>query len=214
MSATEQSPENTDPQILPGFWVGKERIGEFEDIELTAKSLLRHVMALGSSGSGKTVFCKVLTEEVLLHGVPAICIDRQGDLCSLVLNAGDDQWLVDHGLSPELAALFAERIDPVIFTPSSRKGIALSSDPLHADLDELHSREQIRADVDYKAMSQFGTWAIGRLTTRQDIKKVQPTIKSLNPVHVDQILQELPSQKPDELMLTAIAVRAFSVIPG
>jgi DNA-binding Lrp family transcriptional regulator len=57
------------------------------------------------------------------------------------------------------------------------------------------------ADVDYKAMAQFGTWAIGRLTTRQDMKKVQPTVKSLDPVHVDAIMEELPSQKPGQFVL-------------
>jgi hypothetical protein len=56
-------------------------------------------------------------------------------------------------------------------------------------------------DVDYKAMAQFGTWAIGRLTTRQDMKKVEPTVKSLDPVNVDKIMEELPSQKPGEFIL-------------
>jgi hypothetical protein len=50
-------------------------------------------------------------------------------------------------------------------------------------------------------MAQFGTWAIGRLTTRQDMAKVQPTIKSLDPVHVDRIMEELPALKPGQFIL-------------
>lgn len=50
-------------------------------------------------------------------------------------------------------------------------------------------------------MAQFGTWAIGRLTTRQDMAKVQPTIKALDPVHVDKIMEELPAQKPGQFIL-------------
>jgi hypothetical protein len=34
-------------------------------------------------------------------------------------------------------------------------------------------------DIDYKAFAQFGTWCVGRLTTRQDRKKVIGSLKSL-----------------------------------
>jgi hypothetical protein len=389
---------------MPDFFIGFDRAAtEPAPLHLKADSLLRHMMALGSSGSGKTVLCKVLTEEMIRHGLPAICVDPQGDLCSLALNADNPEFLREKGIDPALAAEFSAKVDPVIFTPASRKGIALSADPmaidvgslpardrvyaitsiatmvvsllgydldgddgaglvavldnalsrllkagkfprnldeftsylLHLDdaskeefgryldvkkldhacqklarldvgarrllfheglaldielllglgeraaaepgktrlsviyLNTLHSQEdkeffvaalverlytwmlrnpsqepqamfyidevapfippvrkpackpalsllfkqarkygvcclmatQNPADVDYKAMAQFGTWAIGRLTTRQDMKKVQPTVKSLDPVHVDAIMEELPSQKPGQFVL-------------
>ena len=56
-------------------------------------------------------------------------------------------------------------------------------------------------DVDYKAMAQFGTWAIGRLTTRQDQRKIQPTINALDPDRADDIMSELPTQQAGEFML-------------
>jgi hypothetical protein len=34
-------------------------------------------------------------------------------------------------------------------------------------------------DIDYKAFAQFGTWCVGRLTTKQDKKKVIGSLKSL-----------------------------------
>lgn len=391
------------------FFIGFDRAatppeGEARPVlKLESDSLLRHMMALGSSGSGKTVLCKVLTEEMVRHGIPAICIDPQGDLCSLALHADDPEFLASKGIDPELAAEFRRKVDPVIFTPASRKGIALSADPMAIDVDSLKTRDRVYAitsiatmvvsllgydldgddgagliavfdkalaqlqkrnefprdleaftkyllhlddaskaefsryldekkidhacqklarldvgarrllfheglaldtdlllgkgehaaalpgktrlsivylntlhsqedkeffvaalverlynwmlrnpstepqamfyidevapfippvrkpackpalsllfkqarkygvcclmatqnpaDVDYKAMAQFGTWAIGRLTTRQDMKKVQPTVKSLDPVNVDAIMAELPSQKPGQFVL-------------
>ncbi|MCC7507876.1 MAG: DUF853 family protein [Planctomycetes bacterium] len=374
-----------------------------EAITLDSSTLLRHVMALGSSGSGKTVFCKALTEEMLRAGIPAICIDPQGDLCSLALHLDDPEFLAEKGLDPEAARELAATIDPVIFTPASRKGVAMSADPVGSDISGMPDRERVYAitgmatmivsllgydlegddgaglvavfdraltglhkrgkfprdlqqfthwllhlddagkaefanlldarkidqacqklarldvgarrllfheglsldidlllgfgeraaaddsktrlsiiylnslntqedkeffvaalterlyawmlkhpskepqalfyidevapfippvrkpackpalslmfkqarkygicclmatqnpaDVDYKAMAQFGTWALGRMTTRQDMAKVQPTVKSLDPVHVDKIMEELPAQKPGQFLL-------------
>lgn len=368
--------------------VGVERESG-DGVRVNPSTLLRHAMALGSSGSGKTVFCKILVEECIRLGIPAICLDPQGDICSLALNADDPE--------NELAKDFADKVDPVIFTPASTKGVAVCADPLQGDpselsegermhaitgiasmlvsllgydldsdegdglvavfdsalndrladgrypqnldqfsswlqnLDEfglepyerfldkkkieqairrlarldvgarklmfhegqpididvllgrdsdktrvsiiylntLHSQEdkeffvaslvdqlyrwmlknpstdpqalfyidevapfipptrkpackpglsllfkqarkygigclmatQNPADVDYKAMAQFGSWAIGRITTRQDMKKVQPVVKSLDPTRVDEIMETLPSQQAGEFVL-------------
>ncbi|MFO7564275.1 MAG: hypothetical protein R6X02_16635, partial [Enhygromyxa sp.] len=56
-------------------------------------------------------------------------------------------------------------------------------------------------DVDYRAMAQFGTWALGRLTTRQDLKKIEPTVKSLAPTTCDGIMAELPRLEPGHFVL-------------
>lgn len=381
--------------------LGRHRDHQDAAIELPSRALLRHMMALGSSGSGKTVLSKVVVEEMVRAGVPALCLDPQGDLCSLALAAqtGDEAALRERGVDPALAREFAERTDVVVFTPASNKGVALGADPLAAvlagrgaaddddvwtraagniaallgysrgdddgegliavldavlqsladadrspaslgeltghlaDLDEaglrpyarfweldklrrairklarlevgprrklfasgvpldidlllgsssspgktrvaivylnsLHTQEdkeflvaaiaerlyawmlarpstepqllfyldeiapyvppvrkpqckdslqllfkqarkygvcclmatQNPGDVDYRAMAQFGTWALGRLTTRQDLKKVEPTVKSLAPDDCDGILAELPRLEPGQFVL-------------
>ncbi|MCB9596186.1 MAG: DUF853 family protein [Sandaracinaceae bacterium] len=378
------------------LWLGSDASGE--RVALPATALLRHVMALGSSGSGKTVFCKVLVEAAAHEGIPAICVDPQGDLCSFAAGTLDDDELRERGVDPALAAALRERLEVVIFTPGAPRGVPLSADPidpglsaldgearvgaitraasvvvgllgfdlesddgaglaavvdraLHgierptlaalADhlaaageggfaayaryldpkkirvacqrlarldvgarrllfhdgvpvdvdvllgrdprapvaagktrvavvyLNTLHSQEdkdffvaaladrlyswmlahpspapqalfyidevapfippvrkpackdglsllfkqarkyglgcvmatQNPGDVDYRAMAQFGTWALGRLTTRQDLKKVEPTLKSLAPVQADAIAGRLPSLAPGELVL-------------
>jgi len=100
-----------------------------QELFLGHESLLRHFMAIGSSGSGKTVLCKVLTEEILHSKIPVICIDPQGDLCSLAIPELRANVLKEHGLDPAFAEELATMIDPVIYTPASSKGIHLTADP-------------------------------------------------------------------------------------
>ena len=49
-------------------------------VRLPAKALLRHMMALGSSGSGKTVLSKIVVEEIAVPSIGLISIaqDPQG----------------------------------------------------------------------------------------------------------------------------------------
>jgi DNA-binding transcriptional ArsR family regulator len=384
----------------PSLWLGR-RADDDGPVSLGASTLLRHVMALGSSGSGKTVFCKVLVEEAVRRGIPALCVDPQGDLCSLASGTLSDDELRARGVDPALAAELREKAEVVVLTPGSPRGIPLCADPVDAALASLEGPERIQAvsrtatmvvgllgfeldgddgaglaavidralhdllasgtapslatltthlaaageefpayaryldprkirvacqrlarldvgarrllfhdgvpidvdvllgrdprapvakgkvrvaviylntlhqqedkdffvaalaerlygwmlanpsatpqalfyidevapfippvrkpackeglsllfkqarkygvcclmatqnpgDVDYKAMAQFGTWALGRLTTRQDVKKIEPTVKALAPVDADTILGRLPSLKPGELVL-------------
>src|SRR5882672_4880116 len=90
---------------------------------LPVRALLRHVIALGSSGSGKTVFCKVVVEEAVRHGVPVIAIDPQGDLASLALGPPPDAELAAQGGDVALAHELRDKADVVVFTPASRKGV-------------------------------------------------------------------------------------------
>ena len=126
-----------------GLRLGVRR-GDRSPVELPSVALVRHVMALGSSGSGKTVFCKVVVEELLRQGLPAICIDPQGDLCSLV-TAGDPDVVARHGLDPADVERFRQRIDPVIFTPASRKGVPLCADPVERGIESLEPAERLQA---------------------------------------------------------------------
>jgi hypothetical protein len=112
--------------------LGARRDGSGGAVELPSQALLRHVMALGSSGSGKTVFCKVLVEEAVLAGVPVIAVDPQGDLCSLALPAEEPSAL--QGV-----------LDVVLFTPASRRGVPLSADPVGAGDARLPAAERVRA---------------------------------------------------------------------
>jgi hypothetical protein len=99
-----------------------------DDVVLPLEALKRHAVALGASGSGKTVFCKVVVEEVVRHGLPVICIDPQGDLASLGL-VGDPDKLVQMGVDPKVAHEYHSKADVKIWTPGSSYGIPLSIAP-------------------------------------------------------------------------------------
>ena len=114
-------------------------------VELDVKHLLRHMMALGSSGSGKTVLCKVVVEECVRRGIPAICVDPQGDLCSLALAADNPDLLREKGVDPDLAQAFAERADVVVFTPAVRKGVPICADPVQGGVEDLPAEERVFA---------------------------------------------------------------------
>ncbi|MBW2997952.1 ATP-binding protein [Candidatus Woesearchaeota archaeon] len=91
--------------------IGKKRTKNFFfDLE----ALKKHFIALGGSGSGKTVLSKVIIEEAILNNIPSLLIDVQGDLSSLALK--DKGKLKDKKV--------------VIYTPTSSKGIPLCINPL------------------------------------------------------------------------------------
>jgi hypothetical protein len=152
----------------PSLELGRLRSGSSADpahapVHLPVRALLRHMMALGSSGSGKTVLAKVVVEEIVRAGIPALCLDPQGDLCSLALAAADPDALVERGVDPALAREFAERCDVVIFTPASDKGVALGADPLAAvvagveDLADLDDELWTRAAGTIAALLGYAT---------------------------------------------------------
>lgn len=109
----------------------KIKLGRVKDEELSLKvqTLKRHMVCLGASGSGKTVSCKVVCEEMIRQGIPVIAIDPQGDIASLALalEAGEADQL---GLDPKDVEEFREKAEVLIWTPASSVGIPLSVNPL------------------------------------------------------------------------------------
>lgn len=113
-------------------------------VQLPLDALRRHVLALGASGSGKTVLCKVIVEECIRKRLPVIAIDPQGDIASLAL-AEDDAALVRMGVDPVIAKEFRERVDVKIWTPGASFGIPLSFTPAMAVPDAARPEDRIRA---------------------------------------------------------------------
>lgn len=79
------------------------------------KTLRKHAVIVGASGSGKTVAAKHILEELLLNGVKVIAIDPQGDIASMCLPSAD-------------AAFNAKK--RVVYTPGSEAGLPLTLNPL------------------------------------------------------------------------------------
>lgn len=54
-------------------------------------------------------------------------------------------------------------------------------------------------DIDYKAFSQFGSWAIGRLSVKQDIKKIEKALSSLT--GSQDLMSTLPKLQSGQFLL-------------
>src|SRR5688572_11633565 len=121
------------------LWIGSRQNAPDSPVRLPPAVLLRHAMALGSSGSGKTVFCKVLVEEAVRQRIPVIAVDPQGDLCSLALQPPPFPG------ESAAATEYRERADVVIFTPAARKGVPLCADPVNGAAARLAPTEQLLA---------------------------------------------------------------------
>lgn len=113
-------------------------------VQLPLDALRRHMLALGASGSGKTVLCKVIVEECIRKRLPVIAIDPQGDLASLALEE-DPAVLVKMGVDPAIALAFRDRVDVKVWTPGSTHGIPLSFTPAMDVPSGIRPEDRIRA---------------------------------------------------------------------
>lgn len=59
------------------------------------------------------------------------------------------------------------------------------------------------ADVDYKAMAQASTWALGRMMAKQDLDKIRHILKGGELTDYSNLITMLPQLKPGEFILIA-----------
>ena len=136
------------------FFLGKVR-GTETPVELPIDALHRHLMALGASGSGKTVLCKCVVEEAVRQDIPVIIVDPQGDISSLALK-GKQEEIESHGIALKLQEEFFSKSRISIFTPASSKGIAISVNPLSFPSPDTPHEEAILAiDMTAASLSSF-----------------------------------------------------------
>jgi hypothetical protein len=116
-------------ELNPGcIQLGKSTGVQPRPVALEVNSFARHVAVLGGTGSGKTTLAMNLIEHLLLRGVPAIVVDRKGDLARYA-----DPEAIASLLGP-LGKLFREKVDVALYTPgnSEGRGLALSVLPSKA----------------------------------------------------------------------------------
>jgi hypothetical protein len=94
-------------------------------VTMDLESLTRHAAFLGGSGSGKTTAALNIVEQLLECGVPAVLVDRKGDLCRY---ADPSAWAGAEGLSDRAGRRLRlrERLDVAVFTPGHPAGRPLS----------------------------------------------------------------------------------------
>ena len=104
--------------------LGRTREAVPKPVVLDSQELTRHTVFLGGSGSGKTTAALALIEGLLLRGIPAILLDRKGDLASYANPASWTAPLPD-GCGPEFAARREQlraKIDVRLYTPGAFSG--------------------------------------------------------------------------------------------
>ncbi|WP_045837418.1 helicase HerA-like domain-containing protein [Hyphomicrobium sp. 99] len=121
---------------------GGEKGNRGRAVTLNKSVLKRHAAFLGGSGSGKTTLALSLIEQLLLRGIPAVLIDRKGDLASY---ANPDVWRSDENESAERRAereKLADAIDVAVYTPGRASGRPISITLLPNGINELPDHEQ------------------------------------------------------------------------
>jgi energy-coupling factor transporter ATP-binding protein EcfA2 len=124
-SAPPLSPERPQSSGAASLVIGTTGELIAQQLTLEVEALSAHAAFLGSTGSGKTTLALNVIEQLLLRGIPAILIDRKGDLCAYADEAPWEQPLSDPALDERRRAL-RERLDIAVFTPGHPEGRQLA----------------------------------------------------------------------------------------
>jgi len=116
----QRAPESPATAIAP---VTLGTTGELitQELSLSAETLTAHAAFLGGTGSGKTTLALNVVEQLLLRGIPAVLVDRKGDLCAYAREAPWSKLHLDPALEARRRAL-RDRIDVAVFTPGHPEG--------------------------------------------------------------------------------------------
>jgi hypothetical protein len=93
----------------------------------------RHAAFLGGSGSGKTTLALHIVEQLVLRGIPAVLVDRKGDLCGYAKPYCEES---------ETLTRLREQADVALYTPGDSRGRDLSIALLPPDAASLSSIER------------------------------------------------------------------------
>jgi hypothetical protein len=105
-------------------------------VVMDSSELTQHAAFLGGSGSGKTTLALSVIEQLLLDGIPAVLIDRKGDLAGYAR----PEALARPSEDPTLEArrrLLNANVDVALFTPGHPEGRPLSISIAPEGLHEL-----------------------------------------------------------------------------
>jgi len=149
------APDGPDEEELPlsvlldeggggmrSIMAGRELSSRASPVSLNRDVLKRHTAVLGGSGSGKTTLALSIIEQLLLRGIPAVLIDRKGDLCSY---ANPDVWRAQDGEQTDRRGdreRLSDAIDVAVYTPGRSSGRPISITLLPTGIGELPDHEQ------------------------------------------------------------------------
>jgi DNA helicase HerA-like ATPase len=131
------APEMSTAPVVLG--TSSDQAAELVTMEPT--ELTRHAAFLGGTGSGKTTVALNLIEQLVLCGVPALLVDRKGDLCGYARREFWQRPLDDSGLDRRREELRVS-VDVALYTPGNPQGRPLSIALAPPGLGQLGSFER------------------------------------------------------------------------
>jgi hypothetical protein len=116
---------------------------------------VQHAAFLGGTGSGKTTAALNLIEQLLARDVPAVLLDRKGDLCRYADPAAWERPLSDPARARARQAL-REKLDVALFTPGEPNGRPLALPVVPPGFDQL-------SEVDRERFAQYAAAGLGSM---------------------------------------------------
>ena len=169
LPATSLAIKSSPPSPAPSgtISIGRTRAISPVPVEMQALDFCRHAAFLGGSGSGKTTAALTVIEQLLMNGIPAVLIDRKGDLCRY---ADPDAWTEPDTDAERDArrAAFRHSVETVVYTPGTDKGRPLRI-PVVPDTTGLTSAE----------VEQIAQSAAAGLTQMMGYNQKSPDAKSV-----------------------------------
>ncbi len=131
---------------------------------------VQHAAFIGGTGSGKTTAALNLIEQLLALGVPAVLLDRKGDLCRYADPAAWKRPLIDHVRVAARRALW-NKLDVSVFTPGEPAGRPLALPVVPPGFDQL-------LEADRERFAQYAAAALGSMVgfKTSDTDKAQRAI--------------------------------------
>jgi len=110
-------------------------------VTLTPQELTYHSAFLGGTGSGKTTAALNLIEQLLERGIPAVLLDRKGDLCRYADPAAWQRPLADPQQTTRRQRL-RERLQIALYTPGEPSGRPLTIPLMPEGVDQMPTLER------------------------------------------------------------------------
>jgi DNA helicase HerA-like ATPase len=96
------------------------------NVKIPLKTLNRHGLIAGATGTGKTKTLQVLAEEMSLKGIPCLLMDIKGDLSGLAKPGSSNEHIVKRHNAMQIP-YEAKQMLVELFTISEEKGVKLKA---------------------------------------------------------------------------------------
>ena len=193
-AGTTEPSASSSPSVA--LVVGTTTDRRAEKVSLSAGELTRHAAFIGAPGSGKTTVALGLIEQLLLQGIPAILIDRKGDLCVYARPGMSIRDELDGPLA-ERGEQLRRHVEIALYTPRRSDGRPLSIAAVPAGLGALPGLERRQA-------SRFAASALAGMMNYGNRKRDQSLLAILDRA-IDLLSQEHPQDPvPIESLLSFI----------